>query len=119
MKTTLTIEQSQRLIELGVNPYLASNEVTEKHPITENEISYPIFTLADLLGILPKRIDDYHFSIDHNGDSFDVNYLEWDDDENWEAVVCSFMCDGFAAPELINALYELTIWLIENKHIQQ
>lgn len=56
MKTGLTIEQSQRLIELGVNPYLASKEVTEKHPITENEITYQIFTLADLLKILPKEI---------------------------------------------------------------
>jgi len=115
MKTKLTIEQSQRLIELGVNPYLASNKVVEKHPITENELQYPIFTLSDLLSILPKEIED----------EVDTYRLEmfWDaNDTEWEAAYSeqkkSEVIEFFIAPELIDALYSLAVWLIEN-NLQQ
>ena len=45
MKTLLTVKESQRLIDLGVDPKLASRETF---------IFDKIFTLDDILTILPK-----------------------------------------------------------------
>ncbi len=124
MKTELTIEQSQRLIELGVDANKASKEIATT--ISEQEYSdpcRPIFTLADLLGILPKEIEVES----RDGDIDDAwLFLVWDtngdyaDNHEWLAAYTA----GFTyiankhAPELIDATYSLLIWLIENKHIQ-
>ncbi len=115
MKITLTIEQSQRLIELGVSAEKASGE---------SLVGGSIFTLADLLGILPKEIEVES----RDGDIDDAwLFLVWDtngdyaDNHEWLAAYTA----GFTyiankhAPELIDAIYSLLIWLIENKYIRQ
>lgn len=115
MKTTLTIEQSQRLIELGVDTNKASKAVSTT--INEEEYNDPkhyIFTLTDLLSILPKEIKHgtttYHLNIDYPPiEQVAARYITEDDDLD---SLCGMMCD-----ELIDALYELTIWLIENEFI--
>ncbi|MBD5283332.1 MAG: hypothetical protein HDS31_01795 [Bacteroides sp.] len=61
MKTKLTLEESARLIELGIDPKMASErEFVDKTEINSNQFleieEYPRFTLADLLSILPKDI---------------------------------------------------------------
>ncbi len=123
MKIELTIEQSQRLIELGVSAEKASKEIATT--ISEQEYSdprHPIFTLTDLLGILPKEIEVES----RDGDIDDAwLFLVWDtngdyaDNHEWLAAYTA----GFTyiankhAPELIDAIYSLIIWLIENKFL--
>ncbi len=109
MKTTLTIEQSQRLIELGISIDKASDSAIYDEPC--HRAYMPIFTLTDLLGILPKKI-----TID--GVSLSLK-MEWCYKQQWSAsyIIGRYFCEPFCHAELIDALYSLLIWLIENKHI--
>jgi len=119
MRTKLTIEQSNRLIELGVNPYLASSKVVGKHPITENELQYPIFTIADLLSILPKKIEAeiqhvrriVQLEVRWIEDCWLVRYSDIHDD------IIDDKTNPKLAYELIDALYSLVVWCIENKYL--
>ena len=109
MKTVLTIEESQRLIDLGVDPKMASKE-----PFIFNEI----FTLTDILAILPKEIGNgYNLNIDITGAYYGAAYVCWDEDENGDAVIKDIRFDVID-PELIDALYKLLIWCIDNGHIK-
>lgn len=108
MKKNLTIEESARLIELGVDVKLASGE---------SLVGGALFALTDLLSILPKMIDGYHLNIDMITEGYTAGYIMWDDDEKWEAVINNFMPDGFFAPELIDALNSLLIWCLTEKKI--
>lgn len=54
MKTTLSIEQPARLIELGVDPKLASDSEIYDEPFHRSYMA--VYTLSDLLRILPKKI---------------------------------------------------------------
>lgn len=129
MKTTLTIEQSQKLIELGVDPILASKcrvqheadfEV-EYRIVSHDEFCYemasldpqPIFDLSDLLSILPKEIDGYFLNISPNKFEWHVSY------ENMGINNIMFTKWGTSAPELIDALYQLLIYVLENNLNQQ
>ena len=123
MKTTLTIEESGRLIELGVDASLASkcrvqHEVDDKveyRIVPHDEFCYemaslnpqPIFDLSDLLSILPKEIDGYHLKI---GTYHDEWYAEYNS--------IRFGGGCFYAPELIDALNQLAIWCLENGHLK-
>ena len=101
MKTELTIEQSARLIEIGVDASLASKCQNTK--TSEN----PIFTLSDLLSILPKRIRVYFFNAHINKDGAEASYVS---ETSWLAC--------YTAPELIDVLYLLLVWVVENGYIK-
>ena len=121
MKTTLTIEESQRLIELGVDPKMASlKKFVNIHPeVLKGNAEYakpwgwfPKFRLEDIMSILPKEIEI-------EGEKEDLNIVM----DNFCALVgypkfhekhgCAFV-----NPELIDALYSLLIWCQENKIIK-
>ncbi|MBD5419112.1 MAG: hypothetical protein HDR48_03630 [Bacteroides sp.] len=121
MKTTLTIEESQRLIELGVDPKMASlKKFVNIHPeVLKGNAEYakpwgwfPKFRLEDIMSILPKEIEI-------EGEKEDLNIVM----DNFGALVgypkfhekhgCAFV-----NPELIDALYSLLIWCQENKIIK-
>ena len=129
MKTTLTVEESARLIELGVDPKMASTTCINfngTYAYVSGEESETVrdcvngqyyteecscFTLADILSILPKeiKVDKVNLSL----------VMEWQCDK-W--YVC-YMGPGYmkayqAAPELIDALYSLFIWCLEQKIIK-
>lgn len=106
-KTTLTVEESQRLIELGVDPKMASKRVGSMR--ISNGVSYdtkiiksqPIFTLTDILRILPKEIKEgvttFHLNIDYPiPGQVAVRYIDPDDVDN---DILGEMCE-----ELIDAL---------------
>ncbi|MDE5998262.1 MAG: hypothetical protein K2G77_08655 [Muribaculaceae bacterium] len=122
MKTTLTIEESARLIELGVDAKLASKGnsamqvCTNGRRITRILEPRPIFELSDLLSILPKEIED-------NGITDTLNI--WVADNEWcvkyEPASDEFisLADSYyESPELIDALNQLLIWCLENNHIK-
>ena len=117
MKTTLTIEESAKLIELGVDPKLASSHTLGVQTPTgitnvyrKVEEGKPIFTLSDILSILPKEIevDKVELSL----------VIEWQYNK-WYACYMGRgrMAGDCSAPELIDALYQLLIWAIENNFV--
>ena len=126
MKTELTTEQSLRLIGLGV----PKEKATDKKDVIERKedgfptiIGYaPIFRFTDLLEILPKAIN-----VPFKGRrELLIHYANINGND------CPLVCytvpydamGGIVSPchkeykELIDALYELTIWCIENGHLK-
>ncbi len=115
MKTELTIEESQHLIELGVDPKLASGtKMEDKTDLNDPNsfldiIDHPVFRLEDVIEALPKEID-----------SKIKMFLSfyWTPKDRWTAHYdCIFASTKlFKAPELIDALYSLLCWAITNGH---
>ena len=123
MKTQLTIEQSERLIELGVSPERAS--------MRESSVAYgngargimkapetPIFTLADIISMLPKGIC-------YEGLWIKLRITTWIDEpwfagyQNQVGVYVTPDEAPFSAPELIDALYSLLLWCLEKGYVKQ
>lgn len=64
MKNHLSAVQSAKLIELGISSYKASETEPYSDPVSQwTGKGDPIFTLNDLLNIIPKRIDEYKLTI--------------------------------------------------------
>lgn len=119
MKTQLTAEQSAKLIELGVSPERASEikvEVKESSRGCPNiycsEVKRPIFTLADLVSLLPKSIE--------HGDYAEAKLNIYTRPHRRECWVAKYIVyaktipyDG-AGNELIDALYEVLYKLLDN-----
>ena len=102
MKTQLTKEQSIHLIDLGVPKEKARCEL----PIGDGEY---VFSLTDLLEILPKETKAKYsltpivitFGGVYKGEGIDEWFAYYDDITETQEI---------CAPELIDALYELTCW---------
>ena len=118
MKDRLTIEQSQHLIKLGVDPSKASIRPTTNHigqPFIlikhENWEAQtlcinprPIFSSADILSFLPKSKKGigglvFGFSVEQ---------------ERWKAFYDDCPESTKYGEELIDALFELLVWVLEN-----
>ena len=133
MKTKLTVEESQRLIELDVDPDLASatrytiseteeycgyeRKITVTNGYIDNYLSKDrVFTLADILNILPKEI----IADTLMGEDFPCALtIRWD--ENRKVWHCAYECLPLpltvgVSPELIDALNTLLIWVLKNGH---
>ena len=116
MKTVLNIEQSARLIELGVDKKLAS---LDKYDFDANgkEIVEYCFRLEDLLRILPKKITDRRKIYQLRMGITDCII----GDEHWYVVYKDSRTDvdeleSFqSAEELIDAVYAILVWLKTNK----
>lgn len=117
MKTQLTPEQSAKLIELGVSPERAS--------MCESSVAYgngargimkapetPIFTLSDLIGILPKSIE--------YGGYAEAKLNIYTRPHRRECWVAKYIVSAKTIPydgagdELIDALYEVLYKLLDN-----
>ena len=129
MKTKLTIEESARLIELGVDAKLASKcqvqheadfEV-EYRIVPHDEFCYemaslnpqPIFDLSDLLSILPKEIkqeDRHPMTVVYYWNSTKKEWIAY-----YDYVENTIMA---SASELIDSLNQLAIWCLENGHLK-
>lgn len=107
MKTELTTEQSQHLIDLGVPKEKASEigyELSGKSlgGVELPPVEVPVFTLPDLLEILPNTIDKKtaHRAI-----------------QSYDGYHYAFYCYAYGrignlntAKELIDSLYQLACW---------
>lgn len=126
MKTTLTPEQSQRLIELGVDPSKASATiVTDEYNESTDNFQHLVFTLDDLLELLPKEITREFENVEivrfqlymniYKGD-WNVGYGE---NEKQRAQNNLFDDNPLLNlwwvlhPELIDALFEQLCWLLK------
>lgn len=117
MKQTLSIEQSAELIKRGVPNNRASDfeVVSSTNPRGiggQVMMARPIFTLADLLSLLPKSIEYGGYA------EAKLNiYTRPHRRECWVAkyvVSAKTIPYGGAGEELINALYEVLCKLLDN-----
>ena len=124
MKATLTPQESATLIAKGISADKASGQGEKIYkPITLQNGSIkrvfegyePIFTLADIFGLLPKGVT-------HNGISCKLRITSWYDEPyfaGYENQVGKYIMGNpydapFSAEELIDALYELLLWCLSN-----
>lgn len=112
MKTTLTIEQSAELRAKGVSADKASEKKRE-YTSLGTPIGYAsIFTLADLLSLLPK-------SIEHGGYA-EAKLNIYTRPHRRECWVAKYIVSAKTIPyegageELIDALYEVLCKLLDN-----
>ena len=112
MKQQLTKEQSKRLIELGVPTEKASESVVEENHGENHSWTYPVFTIGDLLEVLPKEIGNAGYMTL----GMEVLY----DEEKYFWKVLYYDCAGsvFEEDELIDALFDLVVWCIDNRYIK-
>lgn len=107
MKTTLTIEQSAELIKRGVSTERATNN-------RNSQFAFPTFTLTDLLSLLPTSImhGNFKMNIAHNSNGWNASYILWD--SCLEGLYVRDEDGDMTADELIDALYELLLWCLDN-----
>lgn len=111
MKTTLTIEQSAELIKRGISERRATSSVWSP---SENAYIHPIFTVGDLLSLLPK-----HIRIEHHHYYLRMNTFVLTDEANpmWIARYITNNAITLRerwSEELIDVLYKLIISLLDN-----
>lgn len=120
MKTLLTKDQTARLIELGVDAGKATGRIRVSEPIaTDKRFAWnydrSLFTLSDLLAILPKWIKHRHYlcfiemGVDRYSETWYARYVDEHGVDEAET--------SQSAEELIDALYELLAYCIENNLI--
>lgn len=121
-KTTLTPEQSATLISKGISADKASKRTLDFcdiiTPLERREL-LPIFTLADICALLPKGVI-------HDGLSCKLRITSWYDEPyfaGYENQIGKYIMGNpydapFDAEELIDALYELLLWVIDHNHIK-
>ena len=124
MRNLLTAEESAKLIELGVSPERASERTPDYtdinntgRPLERREL-LPIFTLADILDILPKKITFGH----RTNCRLKLQLIISSKDrisEVWQACYLHTSLNANAeAPELIDALYSLLVWCLEKGYVK-
>lgn len=118
MKTKLTAEQSQRLFSLGIPIWKASIFRADCPARVVGFRDEHLFTIKDLIELIPKVIEDYEQVFNFRMEYFNFNN-EWyvghyiygiclQSNVSWQ---------GFHSAELIDALYELIEWCIEQGEI--
>lgn len=124
MRNLLTAEESAKLIELGVSPERASERTPDYtdinntgRPLERREL-LPIFTLADLVSLLPKKITFGH----RTNCRLKMQPIISSKDrisEVWQACYLHTSLKANAeSPELIDALYSLLVWCLEKGHVK-
>lgn len=113
MKTQLTREQSDKLLELGVPANKAYTWYLGNNPEARND---HVFNLTDLLKILPKYIEGNEVRNEDGKAFIIISYI----DDIWNCTYGGLSYkDGFKCKsELIDALYELLLWVIEAGYLK-
>lgn len=130
MKTELTLEQSRALVRRGIDADIASKctfNANDKERLPEPlEYKYarcpnmdeiePIFTLEDLLGLLPREL-----CYDSMGRPYTLHMeIEKNRGKAWYARDIDIKVGSakFKYKELIDALHELLLWCIDNGYVK-
>lgn len=116
MKDKLTIKQSKRLIKLGVDPSKASDSI--EVPCGNMICHEKVFNLTDILSLMPRQIGDYEllmlaYSMGHN-----AAYAHFRENHHGKLVIDDVIGYMFYTNELIDALFELFEYCIENNHLK-
>lgn len=88
---------------------------------SDSNYSTSIFTLADLLSLLPKEIivkmefyDEDRLACLHISSTSEKWYVSY----KYESEEREYWCKMFNSEELIDALYKLLLWAIDNNHVK-
>ena len=129
-----SIEQSRRLIELGLSPetadmcYMYTKFDGESEPQYFASLSkaktndIPCWSEGALLELIPSHLGEFEDGIDFglskafNNKWFCAHYLQMKEDDNGELLMKSIIT--VTGKTSIEALYKLVCWLIENNHIK-
>ena len=113
MKTALTAEQSAELIKRGVSEGIVTTRIPKVNGRGFIVEYSPIFTLADLLSLLPKiiRHDSTPFTLDIHANSVGWQTLYFNPDAD---INIGWACTA----ELIDSLYETLCFLIDHNHVK-
>lgn len=120
MKDRLTAEQSARLIELGVDPSKASGfECLDPYGLDDAiPTGVPLYTLSDLLKLLPKEI----IADTIMGKDWPCAFvMRWDENRHLWVTAYETLprpLDVGNAPDLIDCLYALLILCIKEKFVK-
>lgn len=124
MKTTLTIEQSATLINKGVSEerasivcmdfngtyaYVCGEEAQTVRDCVNSQFyveEIRMFSLSDLLSLLPKTVNFNNLYMECLGTTWEVGY-------RYERKTFSIL-EVIYKEELIDSLYELVLWCIDN-----
>lgn len=113
MKQILTIKQSAELIKRGVNANRATEIKLYDDPVSEwTHRGCLLFTLTDLFSLLP--VDIYQ---EHKVYGLAMRFIF----EKWHVEYSRDNLDILAithATELIDALYEMLLWWLDNNHVK-
>lgn len=115
MKQMLSVEQSAELIKRGVSPERATRVPLCAISTDEPRWSEPIFTLADLLSLLPKSIE--------YGGYAEAKLNIYTRPHRRECWVAKYIVSAKTIPydgageELIDALYEV-LWKLLDNHVK-
>lgn len=104
MKQELTIAQSNKLIKRGISKDKASSRESVFDKQHDFRGYKPVFTLSDLLLLLPKEIDGCNLTIGASKEEWRVAYElnELDDNDNF-VIIRTIMIQF--AKELVDALF--------------
>lgn len=111
MKTVLSVEESTRLIELGVDKNLA-DIVSANEPYYPDDVE---FSLGALFSILPKKVTDRRkvYNLTMGVNSEDLYYAKYMNIHN-----CCDELDSYQdAHELCDCIYDMIVWLKENPEL--
>ncbi len=136
MKNCLSVEQSAELIKRGVSAdkasivcidfngtyaYVSGEEVQTIRDCVNGKFYVEesrVFTLADLLAMLPITIGNFLLSISTSSDgTWCVAYELYDNDDDWWSVVRDVQFTHVET-ELIDALFGLLCELIDHNHVK-
>lgn len=113
MKTLLTVQESKELINLGISDIHASFANESNESIANGTHKWDsVFTLTDLLNLMPKEIDNKNYFLGIIGGElgYDIVYFSYSlSDDTIHAGV---------GVELIDALYKALKHLIKNNYIK-
>lgn len=118
MKNCLSIEQSAELIRKGIPNNRASDWEELNDPVSQwTGRGVPIFTLADLLTLLPNN---YPGDEADSGDKrvyLTITAVDWN---RWMAKYATIneVIAARTNDEMIDAVYELLLWAIDRNHVK-
>lgn len=115
MKTT--IEQSKKLLELGLDPSTADTKTFYKRDVIEEENrviieTIPAWTTDKLLDLLPCRIREQGIDIRKGPEYYQIAYGTYTQSGSWSDMISTKQCKA-----ILEAAYDIMCWLLENKYI--
>lgn len=120
-KICTSLEQSKKLIELGIDINTADMywwptslryyiEAMDDGDFNEREGHVPAWSLSALLGLMPtdNKKDEYYVNIESHSDYHTINYRNC-----WDGCIHS----EYSEESLLDAAFEMVCWLLENKKL--
>lgn len=117
MKTTLTPEQSATLIAKGISADKASEKKREYTDLGTFIGNALIFTLADLLSLLPNNYPGDELDSGDKRVYLTISAVDWN---RWMAKYSTVnkVIAARTYDEMIDSVYELLLWAIDHNHVK-